>query len=167
MSQRFASPFRSRTIRACCLGLAAFAATVGVAASVPAWLDEGISRWNAEHADTPIRFVDIKDSYVWYDIPKTSPADQVRIREGVANIVLANGYEPMDDEDLVTTGTPPVASGRVKPKKCWRSSYVLNIQAQSQTKAVEEDRAGQRQRMLTSLVCEDTATWWAAFRVAQ
>lgn len=158
-------PIASRAARTCFLGLAVLVVSAGVAASIPAWLDEGISRWNTENPDTPIRFVDIKDSYIWYDIPKADPTEQVQIRERVANIVLANGYEPMDDEDLVTTGTPPVTSGRVKPKKCWRSSYVLNIQAQSQTKATDQDLAGQRQRMLTSLVCEDTASWWAAFRV--
>jgi hypothetical protein len=51
-------------------------------------------------------------------------------------------------------------------KKCWSRSFVLNIQAENHTIAVGDEPSGQRQRMLTSLVCEDSATWWAGFRVA-
>ena len=51
-------------------------------------------------------------------------------------------------------------------KKCWSRSFVLNIQAENNTKAVGDETSGQRQRMLTSMVCEDTNAWWAAFRVA-
>lgn len=138
-----------------------------LAASVPAWLDDGISNWNAGHPDSAIRFVNIKDSFVWYDIPRTDELSQKQIRERLNSIVTANGYEQMDDEELVTTGKPPVTSGRTTPKKCWSRSFVLNIQAQSGTKAVGDDEAaGQRQRLLTSMVCEDSAVWWAAFRVA-
>lgn len=143
------------------------AATPCLAASVPAWLDEGISNWNAGHPDSAIRFVDIKDSFVWYDIPKTAEVGQKEIRQRLNNIVMANGYEQMDDEELVTTGKPPVTAGRTTAKKCWSRSFVLNIQAQSGTKAVgDDDTAGQRQRLLTSLICDDNAVWWAAFRVA-
>ena len=143
------------------------AATPCRAASVPAWLDDGITKWNAENPDVQIRFVNIKDSFVWYDIPKTPQLDQKKIRESVGRIVLANAYVPLDDEELVTTGRPPVASGPSTAKKCWSRSFVLNIQAQNNTKAVGDDPSGQRQRMLTSLVCDDATTWWAAFRVAQ
>jgi len=137
------------------------------AASIPAWLDDGISKWNDENPDVPIRFVNIKDSFVWYDVPKTPEVGSKRLRDGVRKIVLGNGYEPLDDEETVTTGKPPVASGASTPKKCWSRSYVLNVQAQGNTKAVGDDEAaGQRQRMLTSYVCDDTTTWWAAFRVA-
>jgi hypothetical protein len=155
---------------ACCACLViggVIAVTPCRAASIPAWLDDGISKWNANNPGIQISFVDIKDSFVWYDIPKSSEIASQRIREGVNNIVLTNGYQPLDDEELVTTGKPPVASGPSKPKKCWSRAYVLNIQAQNDTKAVDDARSGQRQRMLTSLVCEDTTTWWAAFRVAQ
>ena len=146
--------------------MALIAAAPCGAASIPSWLDDGISRWNAANPDTPFRFVDIKDSFVWYDIAKTAAAGQQQIRERLNQIVLANGYTPMDDEELVTTGKPPATSGRSTAKKCWSRSFVLNISAQSETKAVGgDDSAGQRQRMLTSLVCEDTETWWAAFRV--
>jgi hypothetical protein len=136
------------------------------AASVPAWLDDGISKWNAAHPGTEIAFVDIKDSFVWYDMPKGGEVGQKQIRERVNAIVLGNGYQPLDDEELVTTAKPPVTSGRSTPKKCWSRSFVLNIQAENDTKAVGEEPSGQRQRMLTSMVCEDSATWWAAFRVA-
>ncbi|HEX6850936.1 MAG TPA: hypothetical protein VF139_05975 [Candidatus Polarisedimenticolaceae bacterium] len=161
---------RSVLLAACCAGLlalVAMSATPCRAASIPAWLDENISRWNAEHAEVPIRFVNIKDSYVWYDAPKTAEIGQKRIREALTRIVLGNGYVPMDEEELVTTGKPPVVSGPVTPKKCWKWSYVLNIESQSNTKAEGDDFAGQRQRMLTTMVCEDTASWWMAFRVLQ
>jgi hypothetical protein len=157
--------------RIAALCLAVFAAAVIAsapchAASVPAWLDDGISKWNAANPGTEIAFVNIKDSFVWYDMPKGEAVDQKMIRDRLNTIVLANGYKPLDDEELVTTAKPPVMSGRSTPKKCWSRSFVLNIQAQNDTIAVGDEHSGQRQRMLTSMVCEDSATWWAAFRVA-
>ena len=149
-----------------CAGLVAAAAPAH-AASVPAWLDEGIANWNQANPDAAIRFVSIKDSYVWYDMPKAQDIDQKLIRERLKTIVHRNGYEPMDEEDLVTTGKPPVTSGRSTPKKCWSRSFIYNIQAQSNTKAVGDEVATQRQRLLTSMVCEDSSVWWAAFRVAE
>jgi hypothetical protein len=150
-----------------CAGLLAAAAPAH-AASVPAWLDEGITNWNQANPDAAIRFVTIKDTYVWYDMPKAQDINQKQIRERLKAIVHRNGYEPMDEEDLVTTGKPPVASGRSTPKKCWSRSFVYSIQAQADTKAVGDDEtAGQRQRLLTSLICEDASVWWAAFRVAE
>lgn len=150
---------------ACCAAL--WVAAPCRAASIPAWLDDGISGWNAKNPATPIRFVDIKDSFVWYDVARTPEIGQQRLREAIREIVNTNGYEPMGDEDLVTTAKPPAQSGPSGSKKCWRRSFVLNIQSQSHTKAVDSDPAGQRQRMLTSLVCEDASTWWAAFRIAE
>ena len=148
------------------LGATAIGVSPSNAASVPAWLDAGISKWNAANPADEIRFVDIKDSFVWYDMPKIEGSSLPQVRERVNAIVLANRYEPMDDEELVTTGKPPVSSGRSTPKKCWSRSFVLTIEAQSGTKAIGDDPSGVRQRMLTSLVCEDTNAWWAAFRVA-
>jgi hypothetical protein len=136
------------------------------AASVPAWLDDGITKWNTANPASQIRFVNIKDSFVWYDMEKGGAVGQKEIRDRVNAIVLKNGYQPMDDEELITTAKPPVTSGRAEPKKCWSRSFVLNIQAQNDTIAVGDERSGQRQRMLTSMVCEDTNAWWAAFRVA-
>ncbi|HEX4824088.1 MAG TPA: hypothetical protein VFV19_07225 [Candidatus Polarisedimenticolaceae bacterium] len=136
------------------------------AASVPAWLDESITKWNSVNPADQIRFVNIKDSFAWYDMAKGGSVDQKEIRDRVNTIVLKNGYQPLDDEELVTTGKPPVSSGRAMQKKCWSRSFVLNIQAQNNTIAVGDEHSGQRQRMLTSLVCEDTNAWWAAFRVA-
>ena len=147
-------------------GAALLVATPAPAASVPAWLDEGIANWNQKNPSAAIRFVSIKDSFVWYDMPKSAELGQKQIRERLKTIVYGNGYEPMDEEDLVTTGKPPVMSGRSAPKKCWSRSFVYNIQAQSNTKAVDDVSAAQRQRLLTSLICEDASVWWAAFRVA-
>jgi hypothetical protein len=138
-----------------------------LAASIPSWLDDGISKWNTANPQSPIRFVDIKDSYVWYDLPRTADMGHAQIRERLNKIVMDHGYKPMDDEEMVTTGKPPVTSGRVMAKKCWSRSFVLNLTAQADTKAVGDASPGQRQRMLTSLVCEDSKTWWAAFRVAE
>lgn len=135
------------------------------AATVPAWLDDGISKWNTANPTSQIRFVNIKDSFVWYDMAKDA-VGQKEIRDRVNGIVLQNGYQPLDDEEMVTTAKPPVTNGRTSPKKCWSRSFVLNIQAQNNTTAVDGEASGQRQRMLTSLVCEDTKAWWAAFRVA-
>jgi len=152
-------------IVACCAGALAvvvISVTPSRAASVPSWLDDGISKWNTDNPGMQIRFVDIRDSFVWYDIPKSAELPHQKVREGVNRIVLANGYTPMDDEEQVTTGKPPAS----KQKKCWSRSFVKNIDAQSDTKAVGDESPGQRQRMLTSLVCEDSSIWWAAFRVA-
>jgi len=151
----------------CALLLAAAACAVPAnAASIPAWLDDGISKWNGANPDSQLRFVNIKDSFVWYDMAKGGTKGQQEMRAGVNNIVLAHGYMPADDEELITTAKPPVMSGKASPKKCWSKSFILNIQAQNDTKEVNGDPSGQRQRMLTSLVCEDTGSWWAAFRVA-
>lgn len=159
--------FRTFVFALCCLGLLATAGTPAQAASIPAWLDDAITKWNAENPDLPIRFVDIKDSYAWYDLPKNADIPHKRIRDSVSKLVLGNGYVPMDEEELVTPGTPPALQGPVTQKKCWKWSYVMNIQSQSHTKSVDDESAGQRQRMLTSLVCEDTSNWWAAFRILQ
>ena len=147
-----------------CLG--ALTATTALAATIPAWLDAGITKWNGANPAAQLRFVNIKDSYVWYEMPKSTEHSLPQMRDRVNNVVLGQGYKPLDDEELVTTGKPPVSSGRSTPKKCWSRSFVLDIQAQSGTKAVGDEPSGQRQRMLTSLVCDDSATWWAAFRVA-
>ena len=146
--------------------IAAAAALPCLAASVPAWLDDGITRWNGANPGNQLSFIAVKDSYVWYQMPKSTQHTLPQLRDRVNQVVLGNGYQPLDDEELVTTGKPPVTSGRSYPKKCWSRSFVLNIQAQNDTKAIGDDPSGQRQRMLTSMVCDDTSTWWAAFRVA-
>jgi hypothetical protein len=146
------------------IAAATFATSLFATISIPSWLDDGISKYNAANPKAPIRFVDIKDSFVWYDMAKGTDVDHKQIRERINRIVLDHGYQPMDDEELVTTGKPPVASGPSIAKKCWSRSFVLNIEAQSNTKAVGSSSAGQRQRMLTSLVCDDASSWWAGFR---
>ena len=154
---------RSRRIL---FGLAAMTATTALAATIPAWLDAGITKWNGANPAAQLKFINIKDSYVWYEMPKSTEHSLPQMRDRVNTVVLGHGYKPLDDEEMVTTGKPPVASGRSNPKKCWSRSFVLDIQAESDTKAKGDEASGQRQRMLTSMVCDDSATWWAAFRVA-
>jgi hypothetical protein len=137
-----------------------------VAATIPAWLDAGISKWNSANPGTQLQFMNVKDSFAWYQMPKAPDHTLVQMRDRVNTVVLGQGYKPLDDEEMVTTGKPPVTSGRVQPKKCWSRSFVLDIQAENNTIAVGDEPSGQRQRMLTSMMCEDTATWYAAFRVA-
>ena len=142
------------------------------AAAIPAWLDDSIMEWNDNNPDVQITFVDIKDSFVWYMIPKAPEIGSQDIRESVYEIVTANGYTRADDEELVTTGRPPTPSGPAGEKKCWRRSYVLDIQQLSNTTSAgygrgQGERAGQRQRMLTSMVCADGPQWYAGFRTLQ
>jgi hypothetical protein len=140
--------------------------TASYAATMPAWLDAGVTRWNDANPAAQLKFVNIKDSYVWYEMPKSADHTLPQMRDRVNKVVLGQGYQPLDDEEMVTTAKPPVAAGRAVAKKCWSRSFVLNIQAQNDTTTVDGERSGQRQRMLTSMVCDDSATWWAAFRVA-
>jgi len=158
------SPRTSTRILAAVAALVAL--TTAGATSIPAWLDDGISKYNAANPASKIRFVDIKDQYVWYDMDKTSEVGGKQIRTRINEIVLENGYKPMDDEEKVVTGRPPAKGAAKGQKKCWSRSFVLNLKAQSDTKAVGDESPGQRQRMLTSMVCEDSATWWAGFRTA-
>ena len=151
----------------CTAALAVFlivAAPCG-ATTLPAWIDDGITGWNSDNPSAKISFVNIKDSFVWYDMPKSTPEDQKRIRERLDQVVLAHSYVPMDDEEKVTTARPPAASGPTTAKKCWSRSFVMNIAAQNETKAVGAESPGQQQRMLTRMVCDDAATWWVAFRI--
>lgn len=137
------------------------------AEAIPAWLDDAISKWNGENPTLPITFVNFKDSYVWYEVPRTAEIGHQRLREAINRIALGKGYAPLNDEEFVTTGRPPAVNGPSTQKKCWNRSFVLNVQAQGNTKAVGDESPGQRQNMFSSLVCEDAEKWWAAFRVAQ
>ena len=128
------------------------------AAEIPAWLDDAITDWNTKHPDTPIQFVDIKDSFVWYKVSKTADVSNKQIRSRVHEISLANNYVPLRDEESVTTARPPVSKGATSQKKCWTRSY---------QKGTKPGTVGQQTSMLTTYVCDDSAQWWAAFRVAQ
>ena len=145
--------------------LAAFGITQ--AASIPAWLDDAIAKWNAANKPTQISFVDIKDEYVWYTVPNTPKTGNQDIRKSIYDIVQEHGYKPTDDEERITTARPPAS----KQKKCWTRSFTLDIQQLSNTTAAGEGGSGgdtgMRQRMLTSLVCQDTSQWFAAFRILQ
>jgi len=136
----------------------ALAVTLSSAASIPAWLDDSITNWNKQNPQSPIQFVDIKDSYVWYTIAATPELDSKNVRTRVYNIVHTNGYANTQDEEIVTTGKPPTGSGVSKAKKCWTRSFLRDLQKGSATT---------QERMLTTLVCEDGANWSAGFRILQ
>jgi len=143
-----------RTSAFCCaalLGLALLAGSPGHAASIPAWLDDAITTWNEENPAIEIQFVDIKDSYIWYMVPKTAETGHETVRERVYAIAARHRYQMTDAEELVTTARPPAATSN---KKCWNRSFTLDIDAG-------------RQRMLTTLVCDDTGRWLTGFRVLE
>ncbi|HEX5042472.1 MAG TPA: hypothetical protein VFV75_06175 [Candidatus Polarisedimenticolaceae bacterium] len=139
------------------LGLAACALLGSVpsrAASIPAWLDQAITTFNTNNPTTPIEFIAIKDQYAWYRLPKGGGIDAADIRTKVYGIAQSSGYSTMSPEELVTTARPPVPSGAATQKKCWSRSFTMTV------------TTGQ-ERLLTSLICEDTADWKMAFRVIQ
>ena len=141
--------------RAICLVTLGFlAAGLCQAASIPAWLDDAISNWNQENPAVQIRFVDIKDSFVWYMIPDTPETGHKVVRERTYGIAEAHGYQRTEAEELVTTGRPPSPVKPYKEKKCWTRSFTLNLEVG-------------RQRLLTTLVCEDEGYWFAGFRIAE
>ena len=145
---------------ACCLGVLALslAATPCHAGSVPAWLDDAISDWNKANPASPILFMDIKDSYVWYSIAGSPELTSKDIRGRAYNIAYKNGYANSQDEEIVTTGKPPVANGPATAKKCWTRSFLRETQ---------KGNTGNGERMLTTMVCEDGANWAAGFRILQ
>jgi len=155
----------------CCLAVGLLATGSVSAASIPAWLDDAISEWNDKSPDIQIEFVDIRDSYVWYMIPDTDEISHKDIREGVFNLAMANGYKITAEEELITKGKPPSPVTPYREKKCWTRSYVLDINELSNTTAVGQRGSGggtgMRQRMLTSMVCEDQQYWFAGFRILQ
>lgn len=133
------------------------AAPVG-AGSIPAWLDDAITDWNKANPASPILFTDIKDSYVWYSIEGKPEFSSKDIRGRVYNIAYKHGYANSQDEEIVTTGKPPVASGPAPVRKCWTRSFLRDIQKGSPTTV---------ERMLTTMVCEDGSNWAAGFRILQ
>ena len=134
------------------LALGLLAGSPAFAVAVPAWLDDAVSSWNEENAAVQIRFADIKDSYVWYTIPKTTETGHRTIRDRVYSIAAKHGYQMTEAEELVTTARPPSSSN--KQKKCWNRSFTLNLETG-------------RQRLLTTLVCDDEADWFAGFRISE
>lgn len=137
------------------------------AASIPAWLDEAITSWNERNPTLPIQFVAIRDSFVWYKVQDTPEIDHKEIREITYRLAQEHGYVKTEDEELVTTARPPSDSGRSTDKKCWRRSFVLNIENLGETTSVGGGDSGIRQRMLTTMVCEDGAQWAMGYRVSQ
>ena len=134
------------------------AATLGHAAQIPAWLDDGIANWNKANAKNQATFVNIKDAYVWYTVAGSPELTSKDIRTRVYAVAGNAGYANSQDEEIVTTGTPPVASGPARPKKCWTRSFLRDVQKGSDTTV---------QRMLTTMVCDDSPNWAVGFRTAQ
>jgi len=146
-----------RTIALACAGLLVFcllAGSVAQAASIPAWLDDAISVWNDENPATQIRFVEIKDSYVWYMIPKTEQTGNKAVRERTYAIAERHGYQKTEREELITTGRPPSPNKPYRDKKCWSRGFTLDLDVG-------------RQRMLTTLVCDGDSDWFAGFRILE
>jgi hypothetical protein len=145
-----------------------FVTTQSSAASIPAWLDDAIAGWNAKNPAQQFQFSGIKDSFVWYRIERSPEVGQKQIRDASYRLLQEHGYMVTDEEELVTTGTPPVDSGRATPKKCWRRSFVLTLDgAGNNTTAIAGERSGVQQRLLTSMICDDNPSWAAGFRVSQ
>ena len=154
MKQRCNSYHRGMIVL-CYIGLLAtglLASSSGHAASIPVWLDDAITTWNEENAAIQIRFVDIKDSYVWYMIPQTTETGHRLIRERVYAIAAKHGYQMTEAEELVTTARPPSQGN--KEKKCWNRSFTLDLEVG-------------RQRLLTTLVCDDETYWFMGFRILE
>jgi hypothetical protein len=148
-------------MKICCAAIfviGLLAATPSNANSVPAWLDDAITEWNKANPASPIRFVDIKDSYVWYTVAATPELGSKEIRGRVFGIATKHGYAPSQDEEMVTTAKPPAPTGPAKAKKCWSMNY---------TREVQKGNSLSQERMLTTLVCEDGPNWAAGFRILQ
>ena len=143
---------------ACLLTISLFATTPSNAGSIPAWLDDSITSWNTNNPNSPIDFVAIKDSYVWYKVPATPGIGTKEVRARVYGIAYKNGYVNTQDEEIVTTGKPPTTGVPVKERKCWTRSFLRDVQQGSATTV---------ERMLTTLVCEDGENWAAGFRILQ
>jgi hypothetical protein len=144
-----------------CAGLVVIGLIAAVpcsAATIPAWLDEGITQWNKANPASRLQFVNIKDSYAWYTMPATPELESKDIRGKVYGIAYKNGYANTQDEEIVTTARPPAPSGASKDKKCWSRSFSRDIQKGSPTTV---------ERMLTTLVCEDGPNWSVGFRTLQ
>jgi len=138
------------------------------AASIPAWLDDAINNWNAKNQATPIEFVDVKDSFVWYRLQKTEQLGHKELRDVTFKIVTEHGYVPAESEESITAGKPPASDGTNRSKKCYSRSYMLDLDREGSGPAQGGDAAlGKRQRLLTTLICEDGPFWDAGFRVVQ
>jgi hypothetical protein len=168
MRFRFSTSIASAACIAGLVTIASFATAPCFAASIPAWLDDAITGWNERNPASTIEFVAIKDSFVWYRMQSTPEIGHKEIRDITYKLVQDHGYVTMDDEELLTTGKPPTTNAPSKPKKCWRRSFVLTIEKQSNTTAVgDSEGSGVRQRMLTSMVCQDPPYWDTGFRIAE
>jgi len=143
---------------ACLLTISLLTTTPSNAGSIPAWLDDAITSWNSNNPQSPIDFVAIKDSYVWYSVDGAPGLGSKEIRARIYGIAYKNGYVNTQDEEIVTTGKPPTSAPPVKTRKCWTRSFLRDVQQGSSTTV---------ERMLTTLVCEDGEDWSAGFRILQ
>ena len=92
----------------CLLILGTLTVAVAYAASIPAWLDDAITEYNGKNPELQIKFVDIKDSFVWYTIPQATDMEIGEVLSRIYALVERHGYEKTADEELVTTGRPPI-----------------------------------------------------------
>ncbi|MCP3980539.1 MAG: hypothetical protein GY716_14650 [bacterium] len=139
---------RIRSVLICVLLLGDLA----LANSIPAWLDDAIGKHNAEQSEEgQILFVDIKNNFVWYTVPKTSESQQTEIRASVYGLAESNGYVQTQEEERVTLARPPTTGGKHTEKKCWNRSFLLDL-----------DHG--KQRMLTTLICAGDGEWLIGFR---
>ena len=104
-------------ISASIVAIGLLSAGVAMAASIPAWLDDGITKWNQENPDVRMQFLAIKDSFVWYMVPKTEAIGTAEIRKRIYAIAEAHGYQKTVEEELVTTGKPPSPTKPYQAKK--------------------------------------------------
>lgn len=140
------------------VALSLLAAAPCHADSIPAWLDEAITKWNSANPATPISFATIKDSYVWYTIPSAPEFASKDIRARVYNIAHQNGYANRQDEEMVTTMRAPTAGGPFKTLKCYTRSF---------DRDPHQGSSAGTNKVLTTMVCEDGAGWSAGFRILQ
>ncbi len=151
----------SKTLIITSLGLAALCAIVATSTQArqgPAWLDDGISEWNKANPKSQIQFNAMKDSYAWYTMPVTQELSSKDVRGKIYGIAGKNGYAHTQDEEMVTTGRPPVKSGMSSSKKCWTRSFMRDAKWGSDASTT---------RMLTTMVCEDPPNWSIGFRTLQ
>ena len=141
------------------LTIGVLSTTPSAANTIPAWLDDSITKYNANNPTNPIKFVGVRDAYVWYSLVPTPEVGSKEIRDRVYALAYENGYKNTQLEESVTTGKPLTASGQVTPSKCWTRSFLLEASGEGSSPGTS--------RMLTTLVCQGDANWSAGFRIVQ
>jgi hypothetical protein len=133
-------------------------AALAAGVQIPAWLDDGITKWNDANPGSRLQFIDMKDSFAWFSMPVTPDVSGKEIRGRIYALAYNHGYQNTQDEEIVTTARPPSPNGVGKAKKCWMRSFLRDLQ---------KGGATTDSRMLTAMVCEDSPSWAVGFRTAQ